>query len=362
MKSCHGRFGVLALALVCVAAIGACGDDDSTGQATAQSAATVSTTGADATADPLAPQPLDSPQRVNVVMSTKIEPFAPVLLAEQLGEFEKENLDVTFQFLPSPDGLALLTAGRADVQVTGMSAGFVNAVAAGQPVRWVANVYSGDPSKQGFWARTEMLNSDGSLDSAKLAGAKVAVLGGVGNPSILPLYKVLQENGLSLDDIELVNLTSAADVLIALEQGSIDIGYLLSPFWTEAEEKGVAKLVFGQGFQASVYAVNSDWEADSAGAPAFFRAVARTIRDNLTGDYKATEAQRAALATAIEVEPDTLDATPLKFDDQLPLDTSTIDGLTAMWIDVGGMLDQEKPVPVEQLVDRTVIERAVGGA
>jgi NitT/TauT family transport system substrate-binding protein len=342
--------------VACVAALSACGSSEtpSNGSAAAGS-------GADWGPPGLDPHPLDAPATVNVVMSTKIEPFAPVLLGDSLGEFKKENITLKYQFLPGPDGLALLATGRSDVQVTGVNGGFFNAVSSGQHVRWAANVYSKDPSKQGFWARKDMLTGSGSLDPAKLRGARVAVIGGVGNPSILPLYQELDKHGLGMGDVELVNMTSAGDILVALEQGSIDVGYLLSPFWTEADRGDFAELVLGKGFQASIYAVNEDWVGGSPKvAQAFFRAVGRTIRDHLAGDYKATDEQRAALATAIEVEPNTLDATPLVFDPALPLDTSTITQLQDMWFKIGGILNYEDPIAPENLIDRSVVESVVG--
>jgi ABC-type nitrate/sulfonate/bicarbonate transport system substrate-binding protein len=346
------------LVVTCAAALAGCtsssGTSNAAGPGGSRQALAVGSPGLD-------PQPLESPATVNVVMSTKIEPFLPVLLGESLGEFKKENLTLKFQFLPGPDGLALLTTRRADVQVTGVNGGFFNAVSAGQHVRWAANVYSKETSKQGFWARTSMLTASGQLDPAKLRGARVAVIGGVGNPSILPLYQELQRNGLGLNDVQLVNMTSAGDILAALKQGSVDVGYLLSPFWTAADREDFAKLVLGQGFQASVYAVNQDWVATSPKvAQAFFRAVGRTVRDHLTGDYKATEQQRAAIAKALEVQPGSLDATPLVFDSRLPLDTSTITQLQDMWFKIGRIFNYQEPLAPEKLIDRSVVEAVVG--
>jgi ABC-type glycerol-3-phosphate transport system substrate-binding protein len=86
-------FGAALVALALLAA--ACGGSDGgTASDGGTTPAPDTTTGGTAArpSDPLAPQPLPEPTPVRVVLSTKIEPYLAPLLAQELGEFEKENL------------------------------------------------------------------------------------------------------------------------------------------------------------------------------------------------------------------------------------------------------------------------------
>src|SRR5262245_34710401 len=136
-----GTRGFVALLGVALLGLSACGDDDeatsatdaapvtqaaTTAAAAAETSAAATETSAAATAtsaaatetsaaasnssapaagavDALAPKPLPERKKITVGMSGKIENYLPIFLADDYGEFEKENIDVEFTFAPPTD-------------------------------------------------------------------------------------------------------------------------------------------------------------------------------------------------------------------------------------------------------------------
>lgn len=351
---------VIALALVAAACGGGSDGDTATGDTTASPGSPAAASGA--ATDPLAAQPLAKKTSVTVVLSTFIEPYLAPLLAQELGEFAKENLEVSFKLAPASDGLTMLASGQANIQISAFRAGTFNAVDSGLPVAWVAHVYNGDTSQQGLWVRNEFLLPNGKVDPAKIKGMRVT-LGPSSNldaASMYYFYKWLEENDATLDDVEFVTLGSASDMLVAIEQGAIDAAGLLTPFWVDAQD--IAKPVAGVGFQSSAYLINTEWaDANPEVAEAFFRAVARTIDQNLTGDYKSDPQLVATIAKIMQVEPAVVAGSPsLIYDPTLPLDVEVAEELQNIWLEIGDIFDFTEPIPIDKIVDRSVIDNLFG--
>jgi ABC-type nitrate/sulfonate/bicarbonate transport system substrate-binding protein len=246
--------------------------------------------------------------------------------------------------------------------MTAFRAGTFNVVNSGLPVAWVAHIYNGDTSQQGLWVRNEFLLPNGKIDPDKIDGLRVT-LGPSSNidaASMYYFYNWLKENGKTVDDVEFVNLGSASDMLVALESGSIDAAGLLTPFWVEAQD--IAKPVAGVGFQSSAYLINTDWAADNMeAATAFFRAIARTIDENLTGDYKSDPELVAMIAEIMGVEPEIVAGSPsLVYDPELPLDVEVAEGLQDIWLEIGGIFDYTEPLDINRIVYRDPIENLYG--
>jgi NitT/TauT family transport system substrate-binding protein len=301
----------------------------------------------------------DGTTTVRVAVSNYIEPYLVPLLADRLGEFERENLDVEFQVVPATDGLTLLSTGEVNVQIAAFRANFFNAASLGLPVAAVAHTWNEDPSEQGMWVRNELLLPDGTIDPARIEGMRVCLgpSGGLDSTSVYDFYHWLRENGGSIDDVEVVTLGSAADMLTALQSGAIDAAGLLTPFWVEAQD--IAKRVTGvTGPRSSAYIINTDWAGDNPEvATAFFRALSRTIDENLTGDYKSDPEMVDTIADIMEVEPEIVAQSPsLGYDPELPLDTDVAEGLQDIWLEIGTILDYTEPLDIDDIVYRDPIE------
>ncbi|MDQ4131284.1 MAG: hypothetical protein M3133_09925, partial [Actinomycetota bacterium] len=118
-----------------------------------------------------APRPLA--QRATLTLSQSrvpVLPFANALLAHELGEFAKENLEVRFVSESFVDSLVLIRQGRIDGAVLGFGAGVFNAVSAGADLRFVLPVGTPAPvgDANGFYARHALLGPDGRFDPCVL--------------------------------------------------------------------------------------------------------------------------------------------------------------------------------------------------
>src|SRR5690606_12292607 len=100
---------------------------------------------------------------------------------------------------------------------------------------------------------------------------------------------------LTLKDIDISTLTGP-DVLVALENGSIDGGFLADPTWADPDQRGYAKLVVPFGtFSVNGYMMGKLRTEQPDVAKAFIRAMVRTSRTYLQGDYHNDPEVRAKL-------------------------------------------------------------------
>lgn len=354
---------LLALVATACGSDGDSGDKASSGDGTTTTAATAADEGATSGPNTPAPQPLAEKTKVTIVPVVAIEPFAPAYLAKYFGEFEKENLDVTIKELPSNDTFVALARGDAQLQVGGLNAGFFNLVQGGTDVKWIANVHhQSAASKEGLWVRKKLLQ-DGKIDPAKLKGMKIAMgTGGISSTSALPVAKWLEQNGADLSTPELLSV-GGNDIVVALEQGSVDAGYVLSPAWQTVEANGCCELVTPQPpLAASTYTMTSKFmEQDRETAKAIVRALMRTVRTYLQGDYHSDPKVVAALVDTLQVPESAIAGSPsLVFDPDMEFDSETLDEIQKIWIDAD-VLTFDSPMPKDKVVDTSVVDEVREG-
>lgn len=318
---------------------------------------------AGAGADALAPQPL--PQRTKVVVgwAGAYEVWASAIVAQGLGEFEAENLDVEFTTISASDAIAGMETGRLDVMVGSISAGFFNAIDGGAQFRWVAPAFlPSTDTKEGLWMSNTYLDASGKPKVDALEGTKLGLGSGGAGASIAPIVNGwLNESDLSLGDFEYLNATGP-DILVALEAGAISAGWLSDPYWVEADKGGAATLVMGFPPDASLsgYVLSNKLLTEkSAVGEAFTRALARTNRDHLAGDYHADRAVVDVLAKAIGVEPATIESGwGYRFPADLAFDHDIVTTLQEVWIEVGDILAYDQALPPARIIDTTVVPTA----
>jgi NitT/TauT family transport system substrate-binding protein len=361
----------LALALTAVAC--GSGDDDGEGAAPSGDAGsesgsesgTGSDTGATEGPDTPEPRPLDEETSVTILPVVAAESFAPVYLAEHFGEFERENLDVTISELPSNDTFVALVRGDAQLTVGGLNAAFFNLVEGGTDVRWLANVHQqSEESSEGLWVRREVLGDDGELDADELDGMRIALgTSGIVSTSALAVDEWLEENGSDLGDVEVQSI-GGNDVVVALEQGSTDAGYVLSPAWQTVEESGCCEMVTPRPpLAASTYTMTADFmENERQTARAIMRALTRTVRTYLQGDYHADPEVLEGLVETLEVPEEVVIATPsLVFDPDMGFDSAMVEDIQQVWLDAGDVLEYSDPIPADEVVDTSVVDEVLEG-
>jgi NitT/TauT family transport system substrate-binding protein len=91
-------------------------------------------------------------------------------------------------------------------------------------------------------------------------------------------------------------------------------------------------------------------------ARAMTRALLRTVRTYLQGDYHADDEVMDALADGMGTDVETLRAQPsLLFDPDMGIDGESVEALQEAWIEVD-VLEYDEPVPAEELIDATVVD------
>ncbi len=361
---------LLALAIVLLLGAAACGGGDAgTGTAdpttTPGEATGEETAAATEAADPLAPQPLEEEVSLTMTLPIPVEVYVPPLLAQELGEFEKENLDVEVQQVPTNEAMVLLDQGRTDVHIGSPVAGTMNAIAQELNVRAVApmNKFPED-SDTAIWVRDDWFDEDGNPIADRFEGAQF-VLGpnGWGDLGVKILRDWLLEHDLTTDDVEVTSM-SLSDAVVALEERRIDGSVLADPLTRQAEERGFAeKLVSypaGVSLNYAFMGTNLLEEQPEAGE-AFLRAMARTIDEHLQGDYHSDEDTVQALSEALGQDAEAIQASPnLNFDPRLQIEPSAMQEIQQAWLAVGDVLTYDSPLPPEEWVDQSPVDRVFG--
>ncbi|MDQ2678115.1 MAG: hypothetical protein M3Y51_05180 [Actinomycetota bacterium] len=367
---------LLAIGIVAAMFMGACGSDgDDSSSADSDTTTTEAAASGDDAApassgpDTPAPQPLEKPEEVTIALAGAkgIEAYAQVLLAEHFGEFEKENLKVDIQVIPLPEIVGLLQSGQVDVTPAGANIPVLNAIHSGADLRIVGAMPTFPPapvSKAGFWVQPDLVDDSGELDPCDMKGTTVAFGGaaGFGSAASLSFANYIAQCDLTLKDITL-SVVGGPDSLIALENESVDAAYLPDPLWADPDERGYAEFAipFGEdtvgGFLMGKLRSEKPEVAD-----AIIRALLRTTRTYLQGDYRTDPTVRPVLEEVLGVGGSVLDVgAPLIFNPDMTFDPVMVEPIQKVWIEAGDLLAYDEPIPADDLVDETNLDRVLRG-
>jgi NitT/TauT family transport system substrate-binding protein len=358
-----------AIALIAFTALiaASCGDSGggTAASTTSDGRGAASTTVAGQKGDALAPQPLPKKTKIRIAWPVGVEAFGSVIVADALGEFEKENLEAQFIVAPPSEAIALLQTDRADVWVSSVNAALFNAVNSGIDLRWVAPTFYPNPqSLSGLWLNSKLYDANGKVNVAALKGKTIGLgSGGAGAVTTPLIDEWLRGLGLTMKDIKIDSSLNGAEILIGLENGALDGGWLSDPVWVNAQQSGIAKPVVTQAGQFGSYALSgyvmhgrSFEESNKATTQAFLRALARANRDHLQGDYHKDDAVVSAISKAAGTPKDKITSSlPLRFDSTLVIDPKVVDVLQASWLGIGGILQYQKAIPGTKLIDQSLL-------
>ncbi|MHC3473647.1 ABC transporter substrate-binding protein [Streptomyces sp. 7R007] len=305
-----------------------------------------------------APQPLAERRRLTIATGTlSAEYVAPLRVAVDKGEFEREGLDVTLKVLPTPDALPLLAKGDLDALWAAPEAAVMNGLKGGFDIRWVAGNFSPDPaSKSGLWVR---LKKGESATRVGMADRTLGTMIGKGSVIAYPMQKALAGHGGGLDRIRYRQLGSA-DVLTALRNGGVDSAWLLDPVWREVDGRPGYAFLGGQpvgeplgGMLYGPALLHDDVDAGVA----LLRAYIRTVNTYFAGDYKRDAAFVTYLAKLLKTDRSVLSSTPsLRVDWEIR--SGTTSRLQAAYRAQGA--ESGAPLPESRTVSRAFYEEAVG--
>ncbi len=317
--------------------------------------------------DPGAPaaQPLVDAATIRVAVTRRTEAASPVLVADQLGEFTAEGLDVEIVDQPAPEAFAALAAGDVDVVVGPIDAPFYDAADDGTGARLVLGgslstaPNDTDVPQAGLWFRSDLVSRADRWDD--LANMPVALADGMRSAATYPVTTVFDQGGLSLNEVDLVD-ASGDEAAAALLDQEVAAAWLDQPAtWTRVADADGYELAVtlpaSESIDGTVMSRRMLGDERDVGL-AYARAVIRTMNTHLTGDYRDDDEVVAALAEATGTSADELSAAPaLLFDWELR--AGTTDRMQDAMIDLGSVA-YERPMPEDQLVDRTLALDAIG--
>lgn len=180
-----------------------------------------------------------------------------LIIAKEAGIWDEvfEGEDVEIEFTPftgGPEVNEAFTAGKIDIEYGMGDQPFLTGVKSGVDASILAKT-SGQEKSMIFVADA---NSDIS-SPADFKGKRIAVA--IGTFTHKSLVGVLQSQGIDVNDVELINFSTAGDVVTAITKGDVDV-YLGSVFdLNESIESGLVKKVGDiTGYPANSYLVGTN--------------------------------------------------------------------------------------------------------
>jgi NitT/TauT family transport system substrate-binding protein len=236
--------------------------------------------------------------------------FAPYYIAEANGYFADENLELEFiQSERGTDTIPLLIQGDIDVWNGGINAGFLNAAAAGEPLRLVADkgsVPTTGCAYSGYVASSDILDEQGNIDVTKIVGTRVG--GGGGMTTGYAVSNFLGSLGLDTDDITFDPLGMSSRVG-SVEAGHLSFASVAEPWITRGENEGLIHLAddvdYSPGLTIAAVGFGPNMLTDKPDIAArFMRAYLRGVADYQAGP---TPEHVTLLAEVTEVDSDILE-------------------------------------------------------
>jgi NitT/TauT family transport system substrate-binding protein len=290
---------------------------------------------------------------VKASVSGRLESFLSLFMADAMGEFEKENIDLELATVPPSEAVLLLAKGQLDVVPSSSSAGNFNLLAQSNELRAVFPLNAESTAAQsGFWVRKDALGGDG-FQPSDLKGKRVLTPSGSGSFSVAYFgVNVLRPAGISATDVTWERF-GVADSAPALINGSAPAALLLTPFWDVVAKDGCCEFIDGyprSSFSHYYFGPTLLEERPEVGQ-AFARAIARTTRAYLQGDYHNDPVIGPRSAELLEQPLEHLRAQPSPvWEASLPLEILKLTEIQEFFRDAG-LLSYDKPLTGADLFD-----------
>src|SRR5579884_246881 len=237
----------------------------------------------------------------------------PVFVALERGYFEELNLQLDMiRFNSGALMVAPLASNELDLGAGGISPGLFNALVRDVRLRIIGD---GSSSHPGYGTSILLVRKDlwdaGAIRTPQdLRGRRVS-FATEGSPIDYVMRNLLYQHGLTMDDMEVVRLTSA-DVPVGFQNRAVDLAMAAEPFPTQAESVGMAVKWLDDGdivpgMQISAILASERFVSQPEVARAFMVAYVRAIREYLAANAgRADEGMLAAISKWTTVPVDTI--------------------------------------------------------
>ena len=244
--------------------------------------------------------------------------YAPFFLAEEKGYFEDAGLDVELVAKGGSSGETYQQVSTGNITAGGATwgAGLFNATKAGASISVIASVSRIPESGAN---PSPLIASDASdvKEASDLKGKKIGIPGD-GGFGIYSVDLALESVGLSVDDVELVNL-SPGDIPAALANGSVDASWSIEPISSAVISQGIAHELLPIDYQAGVelgaMVFNTEYvEKHPAAVTAFTAAYLKAVKELEDGGW-ADPATQKIIAEYTDLPVETLTSIALTTQD-----------------------------------------------
>src|SRR5262245_55581929 len=167
---------------------------------------------------------------------------SPVFLAIERGYFEQLNLNLDMiRFNSGALMVAPLASNELDAGNGGLSPGLYNALMRDVRLKLIAD---GSRSRAGFGTSISLVRQDlwdaGAIRTPTDLRGRHVSFATEGSPIDYMMRNLLAQNGMTMDDMDVVRLTSS-DVLVGLQNRAVDVATAAEPFPTQVQQMGVAQ-------------------------------------------------------------------------------------------------------------------------
>ncbi len=208
---------------------------------------------------------------------------APLFIAMDKGFFADEGIDIAPQWFDAAHPIAVATASsKVDVGATGITASLYNMAANGQKLGIVADK---GREQKGFSSSALLVTADNfaqGVQSLKDIKGKRIGITQKGSTFHYMLGRMLETQGMSLNDVEIVPLNKLSAVMAALESKQIDGCILNEPNITKVQKAGYGKLVVQVGdvipYQTSAVFYSPEFMKKQDPAARFMKAYVKACR------------------------------------------------------------------------------------
>lgn len=308
------------------------------------------------------PTPL-APDKVKVAYVAVMN-FAPLYVAIERGYMKEQNIETEMQKVASgSEAMAFLAQGTLDAGAVGIQASTFNAFNKGFDLRIVASAAL-QPQKDGptvLIVRKDLQDSGKVKSVADLKGMKVAMAGGPGTAGAYFAAKALKEAGLTVKDIEIVNLANP-DMPLAIEKGSVDAVLTGSPYSDQILSGGKGMLLakdLAPGAMTTVFMYSGKFMKERPEvAKRFTVALVKGARAMQGDKYLDSENIKAYLKYVTSTEDAIKKGKPLLYDPDLKIYIDSIKNMEEIyrW---AGWTDYVAVIPEDKMADSTFVDHAV---
>lgn len=202
---------------------------------------------------------------------------APLFIAMDKGFFAEEGIEIEPQWFDAAHPIAVSTASsKVDVGATGITASLYNMAANGQKLGIIADK---GREQKGYSSSALLVTTDNYNAGVKslkdLKGKRIGITQ-KGSTFHYMLGRMLETQGMSLNDVEIVPLNKLSAVMAALESKQIDGCILNEPNITKVQKAGYGKLVVQVGdvipYQTSAIFYSPEFMNKKDAAVRFMRA------------------------------------------------------------------------------------------